>query len=222
MPYNPANEARECLWCETLIEGRADKQFCSSSCKAHYNRENPKPPSVEPSQPIPSSRLSAEPFAMVHPLPILNEEDDEDEEEESMEDWTARLQVESPRQYDKHCEQEKTSKLHSRYISLMNEFLQEGIEYFVLSCLDDFIEDMNQAAGDYRQHPGLRIPAHQAHTRLADLYFMGDYLRGLRTAVAKAEAEATSFFGESEPEEFPPALSKKHRKRLLANLLGEE
>ena len=222
MPYNPANEARECLWCETPIEGRADKQFCSSSCKAHYNRENPKPPSVEPSQLMPASRLSAEPFAMVQPLPILNEEDDEDEEEDSIEDWTARLRVESQKQHDKQREQEKARKLHSRYTLLVDEFLREEDTYFTLSALDDFINDMNQAAGDYRQHPGLPIPTHQAHTRLADLYLMGDYLRGLRTAVAEAEAAATSFFGKSEPEQFSLALSKKHRKRLRANLLGEE
>lgn len=220
MPYNPANEVRECLWCETPIEGRADKQFCSSSCKARYNRENANEPPQEPIRAVATARPLAAPL---YPLPTSSEyipDEDENDEDESddTEDWATKFAREAQEKRD----HEKAKELHNRYTALAEEFLREEDTYFSLKPLDDLIDEMNQATGDYRQHPGLLTPTHPAHARLADHYLMGDYLRGLRQAVAAADAAAHSIFGKSKPDEFCMALSKKHRKRLRANLLGKE
>jgi len=217
MSYNHLSQARECLWCEASIEGRADKQFCSSSCKAHYNRENSKQPFIEPSRPAgPAARLTAKPPSLiVRPQPVPDDESEEDEEDDN-EDWTTKYQ----REVQERRDQEKTKDLHSLYMELADEFLRDEGNAYDWEPLDDFITELDTAVGKYRHHPGLRSSIHPAHSRLADLYLMSEYLRDLRKAMEEAEDEATPFFGKSEI--VCLKLSKKHRKRLRANLLGEE
>lgn len=219
MSYNPTNQARECLWCDTQIEGRADKQFCSSSCKAHYNRENPKQPPVEPSRTTVPARLTAGPPALVaRPQPLPDDESDEEDDDEVVEDWTTKFRREAQEKRDR----EKAEELHDLYTELAEEFLREDGSAFAWEPLEEFIAELDAAAGEYRHHPGLRIPTHPAKARLADLYLMGDYLREVRKVMEEAEDEAKSFFGKSEPDIVCLELSKKHRKRLRENLLGDK
>ena len=218
MPYS-MNQVRECLWCETPIEGRADKQFCSSSCKAYYNRENAGQLPVEPPQPKMPARLPRPNPMLATARPPLDDESGEDEYGDTE---TEDFDVQYQRLEKERLDREKAAELHKCYSNLVDEFLRdEGICYDE-AALNDFINDLDEAAITYRQHPGLLKSEHPAHTRIADLYLMTDYLRGLRKAMQEADKAADSFFGRSEPEPTCLEISKKHRKRLRTNLLGEK
>ena len=199
----PQEQPRECLQCDTPISGRADKQFCDSACKARYNRENEKaqPAAVHQPQPIPSYNFKQPPAPLQRvPLTVAAYyEDDEDD---------LKLEIEH-----------QSEDLHRAYMKLVNSFLKEDGYEFDSNWLDDFIEKLDEAAVDYRQHPGLRTPSHPAHNRLADLYLIRDYLRELRKQVEDAD-EAVSFFGRAEPDTVCIEISKKRRKRLRENMLG--
>ena len=210
------NQARECLWCKTSIEGRADKQFCSSSCKAHYNRENARQPPVEPPRPTASTRPTRPTPVLPTLRPLPDDEDDYDDTE------TEDLSVQHQRLEKVQVDYERIKELHECYANLVDEFLRDEGVCYDETALDEFIDDLDGAASTYRQHPGLRKPGHPAHARIADLYLMGDYLREMRKEMQEAEEAANSFFGQAEPELVCLEISKKHRKRLRMNLLGEE
>ena len=213
MSDNQATQNRECLWCETPIEGRTDKQFCSSACKARHNRDNPKNEPAERYLPAVATRpaVSATSIRYVEPV-------EEDEAETEDENWEVAYEREQQAKRDK----EEASRLHRIYAQQATQFLkQEGLTYSWRS-LDDSGEELDEAADKYRQHPGLPDPDHPAHRRLADLYLMRDILRTIGEAMAEAEEAATSFFGKSRPEPVLLHLTKKHRKRLRENLLGVE
>ena len=194
-------QPRECLQCEAPISGRADKHFCDSACKARYNRENEKEEPAAVPQPALSYNFKQPPAPLQRvPLAVAAyEEDDEDD-----------LQLEIERQ---------SKDLHQIYTKLVNSFLKEIGNAFDSNWLDDFIEELDEAAVEYRQHPGLQTPSHPAHNRLADLYLIRDYLRELREEVEDAN-EAMSFFGRAEPDTVSIEISKKRRKRLRENMLG--
>lgn len=194
-------QPRECLQCETPISGRSDKEFCGSACKARYNRENEKEqPAVTP-QSTPSYDFKQPPSPLQR-VPLVVAAYNEDEEDD--------LQLEIERQ---------SKDLHRAYTKLVNSFLKEEGYAFDSNWLDEFIENLDEAAVEYRQHPGLQTPSHPAHNRLADLYLIRDYLRELREQVEDAD-EAVSFFGRPEPDTVCIEISKKRRKRLRESMLG--
>ena len=203
MKYFQEDQQRECLQCEAPISGRADKQFCDSTCKARYNREKEKIQPVAITQPqLAPSHNFKQPPAPLQRVPLAvaaYEEDDEDD-----------LQLEIERQ---------SKDLHRAYTKLVNSFLKEVGYAFDSNWLDDFIEELDEAAVEYRQHPGLQTPSHPAHNRLADLYMIRDYLRELREDVEDAD-EAMSFFGRPEPDTICLEISKKRKNRLRENMLG--
>lgn len=196
-------QPRECLQCEAPISGRADKQFCDSACKARYNRENEKtqPAAITQPQPAPSYNFK-QPPAPLQRVPLAVAAYDEEDEDD--------LQLEIERQ---------SKELHRAYMKLMNSFLKEVGYAFDSNWFDDFIEGLDEAAVEYRQHPGIQTPSHPAHNRLADLYLIRDYLRELREQVEDAD-EAVSFFGRAEPDTVCIEISKKRRNRLRENMLG--
>lgn len=195
-------QPRECLQCETPISGRADKQFCDSACKARYNRENEQAQPASTPQPTPSHGFTETSSTLQRvPLAVAYDENEEDEDE---------LQLEIERQ---------SKDLHRVYTKLVDSFLKEVGYAFDSNWLDDFIEELDEAAVEYRQHPSLQNPSHPSHSRLADLYLIRDYLRELREQVEDAD-EAMSFFGRAEPDTVCIDISKKRRKRLRENMLG--
>lgn len=203
MKYSQEQQSRECLQCETPISGRTDKQFCDSACKARYNRENEKAQPAALSHPQPNSSYNIkQPPAPLQCVPLAVAEYDEDDEDD--------LQLEIERQ---------SKPLHQAYTKLVNSFLKEEGYAFDSDWLDEFIEELDEAAGKYRQHPGLQTSSHPAHSRLADLYLIRDYLRELREQVRDAD-KAMSFFGKPEPDTVCIEISKKRRKRLRENMLG--
>lgn len=201
MKYSQETQPRECLQCEVPISGRADKEFCGSACKARYNRENEKAQPAATPQPTPSHDFKPPPPSLQRvPLAVAAYyEDDEDD-----------LQLEIERQ---------SKDLHRAYMKLVNSFLKEEGHAFDSNWLDDFIEELDEAAVEYRQHPGIQTASHPARNRLADLYMIRDYLRELREEVEDAD-EAMSFFGRPEPDTICLEISKKRRKRLRESMLG--
>ena len=149
MSDNQATQNRECLWCETPIEGRTDKQFCSSACKARHNRDNPKNEPAERYLPAVATRpaVSATSIRYVEPV-------EEDEAETEDENWEVAYEREQQAKRDK----EEASRLHRIYAQQATQFLkQEGLTYSWRS-LDDSGEELDEAADKYRQHPGLPDP----------------------------------------------------------------
>ena len=201
MKYAQEHQPRECFQCEAPISGRSDKQFCDSACKARYNRENEKAQPTAATQPPPYPEFK-QPSPSLQRVPLAVAAYDEEDE--------YGLQLEIERQ---------SKELHKAYSKLVNSFLKEEGYAFDSNWLDDFIEELDEAAVEYRQHPGLQTPSHPAHNRLADLYMIRDYLRELREQVEDAD-EAMSFFGRPEPDTICLEISKKRRKRLRGSMLG--
>ncbi|WP_375418297.1 DUF2116 family Zn-ribbon domain-containing protein [uncultured Hymenobacter sp.] len=209
MNYLSDDQERECLWCGTPIEGRADKQFCSSACKARYNRENAKELTVESAASASPPKVTLAPSRPAYSIT-------ESEEDETLDsDWTSK----SERRAHEQQEKETSKKLHKKYTGLVAKFLQEEGEFFDLESVETFIEKLDEASDEYRQNPSLRTGGHPAHARLADLYLMRDHLREMRDEMEDA---TPSFFGMGEPENICLELSKKQRKQLRANMLGGE
>lgn len=213
-------ESRECLWCEAPIQGRADKQFCSSACKARYHREHQsenftesisttsRTGLVQLTSPAYLTRDQAEPLA--------HHTSGEDEASQAKE-WVPTYESLQLIQYSRG----KAEQLHALHTRLVTRFLREEDRVFGWKALEHFLDELNKALEEYREHPGLRLAQHPARNRMKDLYRMQDYLRELGEAMKEAKKETNFFFGRVERRYIRLVISKKHRKKFRENLLGE-
>jgi hypothetical protein len=204
---------RECLQCGEEISGRADKIFCSPSCKSvHFRAQQ----TERPAAPVPAAR----------PLPLPLPELPEPVPEEALTaDEFSRLVAEEVREVIRNREdnslaglrqEEKKDELKQRskliiklfklYRKLVAKFLDvEGIEFEYEEEISDLLNELDEAAALYRAHPLLKMPGHPAGQRLENIYFMQDKVR-------KVEINDLDCF----------SLTKKERKQLREALLGDE
>ena len=115
MPYQ--TQERECLNCGDPIEGRADKQFCNSACKARYNREQHETALATVSLVRPATSL---PLTQRQTDPIEPNEDDE--ENDSLEAYEQeQLEVRN---------RQKAQQLHNLHTRIVGQFLKQEGETF--------------------------------------------------------------------------------------------
>ena len=201
MKYFEEPDDRACLQCGASIEGRADKQFCDSSCKARYNRENAQKASNPILKRVYLKLPEQEEPVSIQRLPLAQKHGQDED---------VFKQAELGRQAE---------HLHKAYTKHVIALLKEDGYEVDSEWLDEFIGGLDDTSTEYRQHPSLQDPSHPAHSRLADLYLMRDYLRELRERIENADEEV-SFFGRAESDTVCIEISKKRRKRLRENMLG--
>jgi hypothetical protein len=214
---------RLCPHCGTPIVGRSNKKFCDNSCKAHHFRNaTPKliihatevtapapveaifPPLSSPVNVLAQALLSY-PFCMVR----------------GFSQDTSRKLIE---RYEKiRLYQQAHDPLHSSYAYAVESFLIVLYKTDSQSLIECYTGTMKFAIDEYMTHPGLRIPGHIAHYRLADLRFLYAHLQALTTQHVAAPNGA---LGTILAEQAPPFISSTEHisdgrvHQLWANLLG--
>ena len=198
---------RACLWCQSTIAGRADKRFCTNSCKAHYRRASAQSPSSLTVQDGLSDYLSTAIPAKGH---LWGQHQNEYDDEK----WDAILeQAESV--------QAKQDPLHVMYAQVIGDFLRKEEKGGSFYMVEKRIAQTVKTIRHYLQHPGLLTSDSIAHRRLFDLYLVYDYLQDLRTGIVETVSEGRRPDG-SVPcaEDTFLCIEDRHRRNLLINLLG--
>ena len=162
---------RTCWQCQAPIEGRADKKFCTSSCKASYSRSAAHAESVV--VPVAANRP---PSASRPPQP------------EGI-DWQARCEQaeQALQQYQQQAAQDRQAAVpfDQEYTRLGHLLSQQTNSQWTVSLLHDVLRQLQAGITFYQQHPGLTDPMHVAHRRLQDLQQVIAYLQQNATALLK-------------------------------------
>jgi hypothetical protein len=211
---------RECPQCGDEVVGRADKVFCSPSCKSLHFREHGGP---APAVPL-AGPVRWQPVPM--PVPPAEEDDDgegeldiaavvqqalnRDKEEQQRGD-RARRQQEAEEEG-----QARAVALHGLYCQDVDDFLQEEGPALKKADLQVFLADLDDDVAQYRGHPHLGALGYPAAGRLALLHWMRDSLR--RCLEEVTDNAAGVWLGNPAPVYLE--LRKKDRARLRDSLLG--
>lgn len=149
---SPLLPERTCLWCHTpFLEGRADKKFCKSACKANYSRTvlaTDAPRAAPPSRPATPSR----------PQSI------------SLVDWQTRCEkAEHILQTQEQAAQAALpfDQEYARLEQLIGQYLSSSYSAGMLSYL---LLQVEKVLEQYQRHPALSNPLHAAQYRLSHLY----------------------------------------------------
>jgi hypothetical protein len=211
--YTSSLQTRKCLFCAQPLSGRADKKFCTGSCKAHYSRATSQPAATlftSPPPTIPSDELE-ELLETKAPWDVLTGV--------NLEGKKYLGYYRAVRSY-----QDGNDPLHYLYADVVEEFISELfiIDDRTLEEHDSFTQKVAEATYKYARHPNLQLPNHIAHRRLFSLYLVHDYLHETRRNIiadigpllAKLGTELVICFDWSN---VPP----KHYKYLWRNLFPE-
>jgi hypothetical protein len=205
---------RECPQCGDEVVGRADKVFCSPSCKSLHFRAQPASTGVAPtaragrSGPAPAP---VSPLAGTEPAEELAEEELEELDVDAVvKEWFAKRDEErlaGLKREEEEAAQAKRAKLLRKLFDLHSQLVADFLEWdgAVLEYeeVTDLRNELKDAAARYRAHPLLDQVGHPAAERLATLYLMWDKVKEVET---------------HDLEGFD--LTNKERERLLAALLG--
>ncbi len=111
--------------------------------------------------------------------------------------------------------------LHEAYASIMVQFFCCQFDDITLVGYDNAVAELDEAVNAYLQHPGLLIPGHIAHHRLADLSMLYSVFQALhRAALAFHTAGAHLITKDSEMPRNYDYMSKRQLQHMWANLLG--
>jgi hypothetical protein len=151
--------ARTCLWCYTPFEGRADKKFCKSACKASYSRtmlaaDAPGPAPVA-TRPLPASR--PQPATLV--------------------DWQARCEQAEQILHAQEQVAQAALPFDQEYDRLEQVVMQYYSPDCSISVLSYLLLQVEKGLAQYTQHPALSNPQHAARYRLNSLYMVQRFLQ---------------------------------------------
>lgn len=205
---------RECLQCGEYFEGRANKKFCTTACRAQHFRENQEGLSQDEEPQLGPSRQEItehviRPASNYKP-PVRFYEPDEDDEGNPGESWQQSLN----RQQESRQKVKEIADIHQRYCQLVTGCLKTDGDALNDEELQTWVEDLDGLSDDYRKHPHLRLSANVVHERLEDVYWLRDRFRRL---LDEWHEQSDSWFRSAEPVCFE--LPSKRRALLRAHLL---
>ena len=184
---------QNCSQCGELMEGRANKKFCSAACRAQYFRDNQTEPSIgaEPMKPSLSGHqpvgVQQARFLPTSPKPVPRDDEDEDEDE----GYTLQgLDKRITRIFDARRQADSNRKLDEQYIQFVNECLIADGDAFNDEDDDElqtWLDDADELIIAYRTHTGLQQSDNRAHARLEDLHWLRDKFRRMLTTWQKQE-----------------------------------
>jgi hypothetical protein len=212
---------RYCAYCEEPFEGRADKVYCSSSCKSKdFRRQQAEAAGQQPDEFRPRTQAAAglqKPYQIV-PLSSGQDEDEDEfdeEDDEANEAPASRLSLREQvdqaiqrgvEQHERGVERQALAQLPQQYAACIERVLAADAELLTGRALDRLSELVQQTSAAYqRLAPGRDRPAFLA-THLQDLYRVEETLQ-------EASAEWDE---ERAPVEL--RLKKKFRAQLRAAL----
>jgi hypothetical protein len=214
---------RLCPHCGTPIVGRSNKKFCDNSCKAHHFRNATPKSSIHTAKsiaPAPVESIFPPLFSPVNILaqallpypPYVVYGFSQDVSQKFIERY------EKIRFY-----QQIHDPLHSEYAYFIEAFLIILYKTDSQSLIECYTGSMKFAVNEYLSHPGLRIPGHIAHYRLADLRFIYAHLQALATQHTSAlnVVLGTMLAGQA-PHSMSSTenISEERMHQLWGNLLG--
>jgi hypothetical protein len=160
---------RTCWQCQAPIQGRADKKFCTSACKASYSREAAHSESVV----VPVAANRPQSASRPPQLEVI--------------DWQARC--EQAEQALQHYQQQ-AAQYHQAVMPFDQEYTRLGHllsqhtnSQWTVFLLQDVLRQLQDGITFYQQHPGLTDPTHVAHRRLQDMKQVSTYLQQNATAL---------------------------------------
>jgi hypothetical protein len=134
------------------IQGRADKKFCNSSCKANYGRTTISTLPVASTSPAEHTATDTPVVLQAEKVEVLN-------------DWQERCEL-AEKLLD---ESQQSFLLHQGYAGVISWFLRFDGYTHTITALDNAIQVAAYHIQAYQQHPSLRIAGHVAHFRFTDL-----------------------------------------------------
>lgn len=188
MPY----QERECLQCGNQFEGRSNRKFCASTCRAQFHRDNvgvddndyEEIVDEEPNEPVHGK------VNLLESSPSLINRFEQADEEERRKQFHAleairlrQLRIEAQLRHEAAEEaQEKAEKiesLHGLYSTLIKKCLKIDQQELDEDELETWVDELDEASEKYMLHPGLLEPENKAHKRLKDLYWLRDMFSDL-------------------------------------------
>ena len=119
--------------------------------------------------------------------------------------------------------QQAYDPLHSGYAFSMEWFLIVLYNTDSQSLIECHMLSMKLTIDEYLTHPGLRIPGHIAHYRLADLHFLYVHLQALTSKhIAASNGALGTILAEQALPFISPTehISEERVRQLWSNLLG--
>ena len=183
---------RNCSQCGELMEGRANKKFCSAACRAQHFRDGQAEPDnwTEPMDPTPSGYQPVE-VQRVPPLPTQPRPAPMDDEDNSLQGLQKRI----AKAVFANQEADANRKLDEQYTELVNECLQADGNAFNDEYDDElltWLDGIDVLIIAYRTHTGLLQSDNRAHERLEDLHWMRDKFSRMFTEWLRQETSWVS------------------------------
>lgn len=234
-------EEKECLQCEKLFEGRANKKFCSDTCRAQYHRDNlatdnsqeedweddesdpeegsktwqtkiPLLDEDELATPRVSTSEEVERAKSIYDVEVLRLEQYKLLMQRKKEAEKAEAEEDALEEINK--ENNRIKGLHALYSKLIKKCLKMEGHELEGDDLEAWIEELDEASEEYQSHPGLRNPDDKAHRRLKDLYWCRDTFSGW---LDKLREQEDSYFMMVEPVflDLPPKRKAHFRENLI-------
>ena len=207
------HEERECLQCGGLVEGRANKRFCSAACRAQHFRDTQEEPrsdgEIFPSSAI--ARVAAPQWSAEQP-PATHVEP-----QGAVASWlveyqrgeTFRREAEKARRVAAQCD-----LLHSQFTKVVTDCLKAEGTSLDKWALERKMADLDQLSTSYRSHPDLQKLGTRVYDRLEDAYWLHDKFRDLLN-------ELKSQYRPGYPGTILVDFTAKCRARLRASLLPD-
>lgn len=210
---------RTCPQCGDLVEGRADKVFCSASCKSRHFRENPSSDELTPAPAIAGLATAPRPAApRGHQVEEL-ENDEKFDFHGQLAQGIAGIMDErkqAERAEEARTVQRQAAKLDKLYEKCARRLLDAHGQVLTENELRDFVQEMDEAYDDYREHPHIEERGHAAGVRMLIFGSMRNYLAEL---LQELEAmPARGLFGGLKNREIGVDLAKKYRRQVRESL----
>lgn len=204
-------EERECLQCGGLIEGRANKRFCSAACRAQHFRDTQDEPESD-GEKAPNSaivRVAAPHWSAEQPPAT------QVEPQGAVASWLVEFQraeilrreAEKARRVAAQCD-----LLHSQFTGVITDCLKAEGTSLDKWALERKMADLDQLSTSYRTHPKLQHSGTRVYDRLEDVYWLHDKFRELLN-------ELKSQYRPGHPNTIMLEFSAKCRAKLRANLI---
>lgn len=176
---------RHCRNCGDLVAGRANKVFCSETCKGQHFRTNAEP----------QARAAARPVAVAVALPVGPPEEEEEITQESIAGLVDEVYAKY-RADEVQKVQAARDDLHGQYAAVVRQFLKmdgRPVDLGGLSRFLNTVEDVNKA---YAIHPEAGSPDTPPAARLE---LLEDMLAELRDLLDEAQHPPRSFWSLAKP-----------------------